>query len=63
MWCVLAGSVDVTHSWILLGMTPTEITELRSNSKGEQMLLKVGGHQSQEIRHLEVFWVGWAIPW
>jgi hypothetical protein len=29
-------------------MTPTETTQLRSNSKGEQMLLKVGGHQTEE---------------
>jgi hypothetical protein len=56
-WCVLAGSVDVTHSWILLGMTPTEIAQLRSNSKGEQMLLKVGEPQSDERGHSGHFWV------
>jgi hypothetical protein len=60
--CVPASSVDVTHSWILLGMTPTEITQLRSNSNGEQMLLKVGRHQSEERGHLGKFCVGLGTP-
>jgi hypothetical protein len=39
--CVLASKVDVTSSWIPLSIIPRGITELRTNSKGEQMSLKV----------------------
>jgi hypothetical protein len=60
--CVLASRVDVTHSWIPLSMIPTQITELRTNSKGEQMSLKQEGHQSQESGLLGACLGGLGIP-